>query len=74
MSLWNDHEPDPRDFDDDENGSPKSKQPRCKFCGSTDVSWIHTGVRWRLYDDEAKNLHVCARTATTDDFDDLTKD
>ncbi len=72
MSETYDYEPDPRDFDDDNDGSPAAATPRCKFCGSTEVSWIHTGVRWRLYDADANGFHVCNH-ASTDDFDDITK-
>jgi len=49
--------------------------PRCKFCRSTAVAWVHTGVRWRLYDEDMKKPHACQTTqVTADDFDDVTKD
>lgn len=63
---------DQYDWDHEDAGGPVH-QPRCKFCGSVDVTWIHTGVRWRLFDAEAKNPHRCLRAASVDDFDDLTE-
>lgn len=59
--------------DHDDDGSPRSSRPRCKFCGSTSVAWVHTGVRWRLFDEDFKNPHSCPLRATPADFDDLTK-
>lgn len=44
---------------------------RCMHCGSTDVGWVHTGVRWRLYDKDMKNPHRCARVADNNDFEDV---
>lgn len=72
MSLWDDHEPDPRDFENDNDGSPRSAAPRCKYCGSRAVYWVHSGVRWRLYNTDATALHVCERRTDASDFDDLT--
>lgn len=43
--LWDDH------------AAPPDKN-RCAFCGDDTVEWIHTGVRWRLFDDNGKQ-HVC---------------
>lgn len=40
-------------------------------CGSTDVDWVHTGVRWRIYDKDMKNPHRCARVADNNDFEDV---
>jgi len=40
-------------------------------CGSTDVAWAHTGVRWRIYDKDMKNPHRCARVADNNDFEDV---
>lgn len=45
--------------------------PKCKHCGSTDVDWVYTGVRWRLYDKDMKNPHRCARVADNNDFEDV---
>lgn len=52
-------------------GEPRSKPARCMHCGSTDVDWAHTGVRWRLYDKDMKNPHRCARVADNNDFEDV---
>lgn len=45
--------------------------PKCKHCGSTDVDWVHTGVRWRIYDKDMQNPHRCARVADNNDFEDV---
>lgn len=52
-------------------GEPRSKPARCMHCGSTDVAWAHTGVRWRIYDKDMKNPHRCARVADNNDFEDV---
>ena len=52
-------------------GGPRSKTARCMHCGSTDVDWVHTGARWRLYDKDMKNPHRCARVADNNDFEDV---
>lgn len=58
---------------DDEDAPP----PRCKFCGSKAVTWIHTGERWRLFDTAGSGLtpHSCRPnvTASLDDFEDCSK-
>ena len=62
-------------FDDHEDwviyggahGHAPSTPPTCKFCGATDLDWVHTGVRWRLYN-AAGEIHVCERRASLDDF------
>lgn len=53
----------------DDDGSPRSFRPYCKYCRSEEVEWVHSGVRWRLYDADAMTLHSCGRTASVDDFD-----
>lgn len=50
---------------------PRSKLAQCMHCGSTDVAWAHTGVRWRIYDKDMKNPHRCARVADNNDFEDV---
>lgn len=52
-------------------GGPRRKTARCMHCGSTDVAWVHTGVRWRIYDKDMKNPHRCARVADNNDFEDV---
>jgi hypothetical protein len=54
-------------------GGLHASPPRCKFCGSRFVYWQHTGVRWRLYEaaGTGPTPHVCQRTASLDDFDDI---
>lgn len=52
-------------------GGPRSKTARCMHCGSTAVAWVHSGVRWRLYDSDMKNPHRCGRVADTNDFEDV---
>lgn len=57
-------------------GGLHASPPRCKFCGSTDVYWIHTGARWRLYEATGAGPapHVCVKQASLDDFDDESDD
>lgn len=40
---------------------------RCKRCGQGPFTWLHTGVRWRLVDDNNR-FHECLGI-TPDDFD-----
>lgn len=64
--------PDPFAHDDDHGGrGGHASRPRCRYCGSTAVHWIHTGVRWRLFSTDAAKPHVCRRTASADEFPDL---
>ena len=64
-------------FDDNEDriiglkgrGAPHAEIPYCRFCGNREVIWIHSGVRWRLYEADAQTLHSCGKVATSDDFD-----
>lgn len=44
----------------------------CKFCGEEELEWVHTGKRWALFGADGI-LHVCSRTASADDFEDLAK-
>lgn len=41
----------------------------CNRCGAQGLSWVDTGVRWRLAD--SKGFHVC-KLAGVDDFEDVT--
>lgn len=43
----------------------------CRYCGSKEVYWVFTGVRWKLMDDETDKPHICE--ANADGFEDLTK-
>lgn len=61
--------PDDDELECEYGGSPRSSRPYCKYCGSRAVTWIHTGARWRLYDEHAKNPHVCKNVASPDEFD-----
>jgi hypothetical protein len=57
-------------FDDrDDDGSPRSANPYCRYCECRDVEWIHTGVRWRLYNVGGLLPHRCVRVASVDDFE-----
>lgn len=46
-------------------GSPG--EVRCKICGAFPLTWLHTGVRWRLTD-ERNRFHECV-TFGKDDFE-----
>lgn len=79
MSDTFNHEGDAYDSleHDDEypgGGGLHASPPKCRFCGSREVYWIHTGVRWRLFNTTASGPHVCKRTASLDDFDDISND
>lgn len=39
----------------------------CKRCGAR-IDFIHSGVRWRLYEVGSVKLHVCINRASTDEF------
>lgn len=62
MSLWDDYEPEPND--EFENTGT------CRRCGAR-VDFIHSGVRWRLYEVGALKLHSCANPASPDEFEDI---
>lgn len=64
MSRYGYMLPDHHDAEDEER-----PVARCKYCGSTEVEWIHTGVRWRLFDNEARRPHQCEKVASPDDFE-----
>jgi hypothetical protein len=59
------------DRDDDEEdayatpGSPG--EVKCKYCGAFPLTWLHTGVRWRLTDERGR-FHECV-TFSKDDFE-----
>lgn len=55
------------DFHDPYEPDEEPEGAVCKFCGTECLTWIHTGVRWRLIDDHG--FHVCPNVATPDDFD-----
>lgn len=40
----------------------------CQRCGGR-VEFIHSGVRWRLYEPGSLKLHVCVNQASPDEFD-----
>ena len=63
-------EPFERDEDEDDAGMPRVL--RCKRCGSTDVRWRQQGGRWVLFSLQPGVEHKCGRTASADDFEDLT--
>ena len=41
----------------------------CNRCGQTDLEWVKTGVRWRLFEDGKP--HICRQIDVSDDFEDL---
>lgn len=42
----------------------------CCYCGADGLEWAFTGSRWVLMNDDGAP-HVCNRTASPDDFDDI---
>lgn len=52
------------DWEDDEEGV------ECKHCHTKGLEWIHTGERWRLFDDEGKP-HICKPKVSVDEFQDV---
>lgn len=56
----------------DEYGPDEDREDvTCKYCGEDDLEWAFTGKRWVLMNADG-DIHVCARVASADDFDDLT--
>jgi len=54
-------------------GGPDSPAPYCRHCNAP-VEWIHSGVRWRMYEPgDVVKLHVCNNAASADEFEDLTE-
>ncbi len=39
-------------------GQEAPREITCDKCGADGLEWIHTGVRWRLFDDDGKP-HKC---------------
>ncbi|CAB4124647.1 hypothetical protein UFOVP61_25 [uncultured Caudovirales phage] len=39
----------------------------CQRCGAR-IDFIHSGVRWRLFEVGSVKLHVCANQASADEF------
>ena len=58
--------------DEDEDEDDERPPLRCKRCGSTDVRWRQQGGRWVLFSLQPGVEHKCGRTASADDFEDLT--
>lgn len=54
--------------DDDDDGAPG--MGTCQRCGAR-IEFIHSGVRWRLYEPGARRLHACSNPASPDEFPDL---
>jgi hypothetical protein len=50
---------------DDEESEPH--EPRCKFCGDTDVRWRQQNGKWVLFSLKPGVVHVCPNTG--DAFD-----
>lgn len=48
-----------------------NKPPVCQRCGSKDIEFVHTGVRWRVMEKGANKPHVCVNAASPDEFPDL---
>jgi len=47
----------------------KPNLPRCNRCGKRNLDWHHTGVRWRLMEQDGK-LHDClSKPASPDEFE-----
>lgn len=56
------------DEDDDREG-----EVTCRYCGDGPFTWLDTGERWVLIDEDARR-HQCVcpdRSASVDDFEDL---
>lgn len=48
---------------------PRDTRIKCNHCGKH-ATWHHTGVRWRLINDDG-NFHTCTKPASVDEFDDI---
>lgn len=60
----------PFDDADDEaeyDGPRGGANSKCRRCGAP-IEFVHTGVRWRLYERGANKLHVCQHDVSADDF------
>jgi len=50
---------------------PDCEDVECKHCGEDGLSWVFTGVRWRLMGENGR-IHVCdMQEAAMDDFEDV---
>lgn len=58
------------DYGDDEwpAGPRYSPYGNCRRCGAP-IEFVHTGVRWRLYERGAARLHTCATAADPSEFE-----
>jgi len=45
------------------------QEPRCKFCGSTDVRWRQQTGKWVLFDSAPGVVHNCLSKPDPDAFD-----
>jgi hypothetical protein len=64
------HRDDERDpFENDEDPTEDQDNVTCDNCGEEGLSWVNTGIRWRLVDDHG--LHLCK--ANADDFEDVSE-
>ena len=54
----------------DQEDAEGPNMANCQRCGAR-VEFIHSGVRWRMYEAGAVTLHACAKVASVDDFDDV---
>jgi hypothetical protein len=48
-------------------GGRQPSEPRCKFCGSTDVRWRQQNGRWVLFSLKPGIVHACPNSG--DSFD-----
>lgn len=55
-------DPGDEDYDEEDNGAT------CKRCGVAGLEWFHTGVRYRLMEENGK-FHECKQIDCSDDFD-----
>ena len=55
--------------DEMEWGCRQPSQPRCKFCGSTDVRWRQQTGKWVLFSLQPGVEHKCLSQPDLDAFD-----
>jgi hypothetical protein len=55
----------------DDYDGPRAAKPLCRYCGRA-IEFVHNGMRWRLYEPGARELHVCQKVPTLNGFEDLT--
>lgn len=52
-----------------DEGDEEPTELTCNRCGESEgLSWLHTGVRWRLMGENGR-FHVCKQIDAADDFD-----